>query len=53
MAADARITIDDNALFRQPEFAERNLQREEDTPREAEARKSNFPMLILMGISGL
>jgi succinyl-CoA synthetase beta subunit len=53
MAADARITIDDNALFRQPEFAERNLQREEDTPREAEARKRQFSYVDLDGDIGI
>jgi succinyl-CoA synthetase beta subunit len=53
MAADARITLDDNALFRQPEFAERNLQREEDTPREAEARKKQFSYVDLDGDIGI
>jgi succinyl-CoA synthetase beta subunit len=53
MAADARITIDDNALFRHPEFTERNLQREEDTPREAEARKQQFSYVDLDGDIGI
>lgn len=53
IAADARITIDDNAVFRHPEFAERNLQREEDTPREAEARKQKYSYVDLDGDIGI
>lgn len=53
MAADARITIDDNALFRHPEFAARNLQREEDTPREAEARRQQFSYVDMDGDIGI
>ncbi len=53
MAADARITMDDNAIFRHPEFAERNLQREEDTPREAEARKQKYSYVDLDGDIGI
>jgi succinyl-CoA synthetase beta subunit len=53
MAADARLTIDDNALFRHPEFAARNLLREEDTPREAEARKQQFSYVDLDGDIGI
>jgi succinyl-CoA synthetase beta subunit len=53
VAADARITIDDNALFRHPEFAERNLQREEDTAREAEARKQRYSYVDLDGDIGI
>jgi succinyl-CoA synthetase beta subunit len=53
IAADARITLDDNAVFRHPEFAERNLQREEDTPREAEARKQNYAYVDLDGDIGI
>lgn len=53
VAADARITLDDNALFRHPEFAERNLQREEDTPREAEARKQKYSYVDLDGDIGI
>ena len=52
-AADARITLDDNAIFRHPEFAERNLQREEDTPREAEARKQKYSYIDLDGNIGI
>ena len=53
IAADARITIEDNALFRHPEFAERNLQREEDTPREAEARRQKYSYVDLDGDIGI
>ena len=53
VAADARITLDDNALFRHPEFAERNLQREEDTPAEAEARKQSYSYVDLDGDIGI
>jgi succinyl-CoA synthetase beta subunit len=53
IAADARITLDDNALFRHPEFAERSLQREEDTPREAEARRRKFSYVDLDGDIGI
>lgn len=53
IAADARITVEDNAIFRHPEFAERNLQREEDTPREAEARKQKYSYVDLDGDIGI
>jgi len=53
VAADARITLDDNAIFRHPEFAERNLHREEDTPRESEARKQKFSYVDLDGDIGI
>ncbi len=53
VAADARIIIDDNAVFRHPEFADRSLQREEDTPREAEARKRNLAYVDLDGDIGV
>ena len=53
VAADARITLDDNAIFRHPEFAERSLHREEDTPREAEARRSRFSYVDLDGDIGI
>lgn len=53
IAADARITMDDNAVFRHPEFTDRNLQREEDTPREAEARKQKYSYVDLDGDIGI
>jgi succinyl-CoA synthetase beta subunit len=52
-AADARITLDDNALFRHPEFTAGNLSRAEDTPREAEARKQKFSYIDLDGDIGI
>jgi len=52
-AADARIIIDDNALFRHPEFEARELERGEDTPREAEARKQNLTYVDLDGDIGI
>ena len=53
VAADARITMDDNAVFRHPEFAERSLEREEETPREIEARKQHFSYVDLDGDIGI
>ena len=53
IAADAKITIDDNAVFRHPEFTERNLQREEDTPREAEAQETEIFLCDLDGDIGI
>lgn len=52
IAADARIIIDDNALFRHPEFAGRNLS-EEATPREIEARKQGLAYVDLAGDTGI
>ncbi len=53
IAADARIIVDDNALFRHPEFAERSSTRAEDTPLEAEARKQNLAYVDLSGDIGI
>lgn len=53
VAADARIIVDDNAIFRHPEFKDRSLQREEDTPREAEARQKNLAYVDLDGDIGI
>ena len=53
VAADARIVLDDNAIFRHPEFTARNLSREEDTPREAEARKQRYSYVDLDGDIGI
>ena len=52
-AADARIIIDDNALFRHPEFEKRGLERGEDTPREAEAKRQNLTYVDLDGDIGI
>jgi succinyl-CoA synthetase beta subunit len=51
IAADARIIIDDNALFRHPEFQE--SLRVDDTPREAEARKQKLAYVDLSGDIGI
>ena len=53
IAADARIIVDDNALFRHPEFKERGLVRAEDTPREAEARRQKLAYVDLDGDIGI
>jgi succinyl-CoA synthetase beta subunit len=45
--------IDDNALFRHPEFEDRSRQRVEDTPREAEARRYNLSYVDLSGDIGV
>ncbi|MBM4462151.1 MAG: ADP-forming succinate--CoA ligase subunit beta [Chloroflexi bacterium] len=53
VAADARMIIDDNALFRHPEFEGRSQQRIEDTAREAEARRYNLSYVDLSGDIGI
>jgi succinyl-CoA synthetase beta subunit len=53
MAADARMIIDDNAVFRHPEFEGRSSQRVEDTPREAEARRDDLSYVELDGDIGI
>ena len=53
VAADARMIIDDNALFRHPEFETRSFQRVEDTPREAEARRQGLAYVDLVGDIGI
>jgi succinyl-CoA synthetase beta subunit len=53
VAADARMIIDDNALFRHPEFEGRSQQRIEDTAREAEARQYNLSYVDLSGDIGI
>lgn len=53
VAADARIILDDNALFRHPEFAGRALARADDTPMEAEARKLDITYVDLTGDIGI
>ena len=52
-AADARIIVDDNALFRHPEFQDRSSIRTEDTPLEAEARKQKLAYVDLDGDIGI
>jgi len=53
VAADARITIDDNALFRHPEFTDRSSLRVDDTSLETEARRQNLAYVDLTGDIGI
>jgi len=53
VAADARIIVDDNALFRHPEFHENSLHRVDDTTREAEARLLKLTYVDLDGDIGI
>ncbi len=53
VAADARIIIDDNALFRHPEFGSKDTPRPDDTPLETEAKKQGLPYVDLDGDIGL
>ncbi len=53
VAADARIIVDDNALFRHPEFQGRSSIRVDDTPLEAEARRLNLAYVDLSGDIGI
>ncbi len=53
IAADARITVDDNALFRHVEFTDRSPLGLDDTPREAEARKQKLAYVDLSGDIGI
>jgi len=53
VAADSRIIIDDNAIFRHAEFKERSLLRADDTPSEAKARKEGLAYVDLDGDIGI
>jgi len=53
VAADARIILDDNALFRHPVFGDRGLARADDTPKEAEARRQDLTYVDLSGDIGI
>ncbi|MBL7164859.1 MAG: ADP-forming succinate--CoA ligase subunit beta [Dehalococcoidales bacterium] len=53
VAVDARMIIDDNALFRHEEFADRSLSRDDETPLELEARKQNLAYVDLPGSTGV
>jgi len=55
VAADARLNIDDNALFRHPELAERSREAEgaELTPRELKARRLGLTYVELDGDIGI
>ncbi len=53
IAADSRIIIDDNAIFRHAEFKERSLLRTDDTPSEAKARNQGLAYVDLDGDIGI
>jgi len=53
IAADSRMIIDDNAVYRHTEFKERSLQRADDTPSEAKARKEALAYVDLDGDIGI
>lgn len=54
MAADARIIIDDNSLFRHPEYKKRLLEGESElTPQELEAMKNDLAYVKLDGNIGV
>jgi len=53
VAADTRIIIDDNALYRHPEFKKRPLEEAELTPQEVEAQKSGLAYVRLNGDIGI
>jgi len=53
VAADTRIIIDDNALYRHPEFKKRPFEEAELTPQEQEAQKSGLAYVKLDGDIGI
>ncbi len=53
IAADAKIIIDENALFRHPEFQTDGQPRADETPREAEAKKQGLAYVDLDGDVGI
>ncbi len=57
LAADSRISVDDDALFRHPELAERGIEKRHEegemTPREKQAREWGIPYLDLDGNIGM
>jgi succinyl-CoA synthetase beta subunit len=53
VACDARIIIDDNALFRHPEFEDTQFARIEASPAEIEARKQGLAYVDLDGDIGI
>ncbi len=53
VAADARIIVDDNAVFRHPELVARDSLAIEDSPREIEAKKQKLAYLDLDGDIGI
>ncbi len=53
MAADTRLIIDDNALFRHQEFKSRPMEEAELTPQELQAQKSGLAYVKLDGDVGI
>jgi succinyl-CoA synthetase beta subunit len=53
LAADTRLIIDDNALYRHPEFKNRPLEEAELTPQELQAQKSGLAYVKLDGNVGI
>jgi succinyl-CoA synthetase beta subunit len=53
IAADTRLIIDDNALYRHPEFKSRPLEEAELTPQELTAQKSGLAYVKLDGDVGI
>jgi len=53
VAADTRLIIDDNALYRHPEFQKRSLEEAELTPQELKAQKSKLAYVKLEGDIGV
>lgn len=53
VAADARLIVDDNALYRHREFKSRTLEELEMTPPEAEAKKAGLAYVKLDGDVGV
>jgi succinyl-CoA synthetase beta subunit len=57
LAADSRISVDDDALFRHPELKERGIEKRHEegemTPRERQAREWDIPYLDLDGNIGM
>ncbi|HEY91601.1 MAG TPA: ADP-forming succinate--CoA ligase subunit beta [Dehalococcoidia bacterium] len=53
VAVDARMIIDDNALFRHEEYADRSLSRVDETPLEIRAREQDLAYVDLPGETGV
>jgi succinyl-CoA synthetase beta subunit len=57
ICADARVSLDDDALFRHPQLAERGIEKRHEegelTPREKQAREWGIPYLDLDGNIGM
>jgi len=53
VAADTRLIIDDNSLYRHPEFTKRPAEEAELTPQELEAQKSGLAYVKLEGNIGV